>query len=743
MAVSDLTLIPGAPSSITRSVNSIMADKASHKRSRVSYGVSLDEAYLMKTEAEAAKAYLNLPPMIKSIVSAIGADKKTVERLSFEVNPESSNKYAHIYRPKSRLLPDELLKKIAIQDDLVAAIVLARANHMESFGRPRPDRFSTGFVIEPNTGIVDGLSQEEKKDLDRRIQDAVKRLATCGKSSGWDDHERLTFSQWLKMSCRNALIVGRIATEIIWVDDPDDPSKKIFHSFRPIDAGTIYFATPKNEIADTVRKDALLLLAKLRGEEADKQKLKEAEDQEYAWVQVIQGMPRQVFTSRECIVHNFYPVTDIELEGYPVTPIDTMISAVVTHINITTHNKLYFQSGRAARGMLVIKSDDVDEHLVSRIKQQFNASINSVSNAHRMPVFAVGVDADVTWQPIDNSSRDMEFQYLTDMNARIIMTAFMMSPEELPGWSYLSRGTNSQALSESNNEYKLQAARDLGIRPLIAQFEDYINARILPLIDPYIAERCRVKLVGLEAETAEKESVRTQQDMPVHMTMDQVLQKVEKKPYGKALGGEFPFNPQFQAILDKYLPVGVILERFFGMEGASQDPSLQYYRDPFWFQNQSLQLQKVQMQQQAQMAQQQAAMAQQQQAAGGGGDPGASQPEASGVSDDQSPNGGKGATAYPAQTEHQKTDQVQGSSANGQGASDAQQQQAATDLTRSIDQAIEGLTKNESALPPSKRRLLAQHRKTVDNWFRGWKDDLREAQTEILGIVEGVIPKKR
>jgi hypothetical protein len=82
-------------------------------------------------------------------------------------------------------------------------------------------------------------------------------------------------------------------------------------------------------------------------------------------VQVIDNKPVQAFTSKECLVHNFYPVTHVELDGYPLTPLDTIISAVTTHINITTHNKLYFQTGRATRGMLVIQSDDMDEGVIS------------------------------------------------------------------------------------------------------------------------------------------------------------------------------------------------------------------------------------------------------------------------------------------------------------------------------------------------------------------------------------------
>jgi S1-C subfamily serine protease len=74
-----------------------------------------------------------------------------------------------------------------------------------------------------------------------------------------------------------------------------------------------------------------------------------------------------------------------------------------------------------------------------------------------------------------------------------------MSPEELPGYAHLSRGTNNQALSESNNEYKMQAARDVGIKPLIKQWEDFLNACILPILDPTLAKLVTIQLLGLDA----------------------------------------------------------------------------------------------------------------------------------------------------------------------------------------------------------------------------------------------------
>lgn len=272
-----------------------------------------------------------------------------------------------------------------------------------------------------------------------------------------------------------------------------------------------------------------------------------------------------------------------------------------------------------------------------------------------------------------------------------------MSPEELPGYAHLSRGTNNQALSESNNEYKLQAARDVGIKPLLKQWEDFLNASILPLFDENLSKLVSLHLMGLDAETAEKESVRIQQDMPVHMTYDEVLTKVEKDPVGREWGGEFPINPQWQQILDNHsgLMVGEIAAHFLGRPDLKDRPDLQYVRDPMWFQWQEFMFNKQQTEQQAQMAQQQAAQ---------GGPPQQGQE-----------GGGEGEPA-------QKTED--------------------SDLTRSIDQAIGLLTKSEKQLPESKRRILARHKTTVDNFMKGFDADVAEITAEIMKVVKTKAPKK-
>jgi hypothetical protein len=640
--------------------------------------------------------------LAKSLQNLLNGGETSIERLAFEVDPGQVGSHQGLWQQKLRGIPDSILKRISIQDSLVASIVNTRGNHIGSFGRPRRDRHGIGFEIIPLPGIEQELNPEEQKAFDEQIKRASELLRSCGHKKGWSDQEQMTFSQYLTVSTKNAVVLGRVATEIIWVYNVHT-GRREFHSFRPIDAGTIYRAVPMNQMAVELRDTAARLLERIKRKKLEHEPDGAVSAEDIAWIQVLEGQPRQSFTAEECVVYNFYPVADVEFRGYPLSPLDTVIAAVTTHINITTHNKLYFQSGRASRGILIIKSDDVDDGMINDIRQQFNAAINSVQNSWRVPVLGVGVEENIEWVSTDASQRDMEFQYLSDMTARIILSAFQMSPEELPGYAHLSRGTNNQALSESNQEYLMIAHRDVGLRPLLLSWQDFLNAQIMPLLAPNLVGKCEIRLLGLDAETAEKESIRLQQDAPLHMTYNQILNKVEKDEVPQELGGDFPFNAQWQAIVDKYLTVGQIKEHFFGLKGAAKDPALAYVRDPFWFQWQQLQMQAQQMKEQEQMQQQ---ALKQQSVPAGDAAPGRNETKQAEASQQ----------AAVAESSQQQSQQAS--------------EQASGDLTRGIDQASEML-KSESSLPPSKRKLLARHRAIVDRFQKTWEDDSRMALAEI------------
>jgi hypothetical protein len=615
-----------------------------------------------------------------------------VTRLSFQENPNAHN-WVGLWVQKQNLVPDFVLKNIAKGDSLVATILQIRSNHISQFGRELQDRHGCGFVIEPRRGVMERATEEQKTQLNAMIAEATATLSTCGSTDGVPPDERMSLATFLGQQARNALLFGRFATEMLYLRNED--GTQTFHYMRPLDAGTIYRASPGSDPGlKQVRQHALALLERLNDKKLVPEKF---ETDEYAWVQVIDSKPYEGFTADECFVHDVFPVTDIEYAGYPMTPIDIAIDEITTHMNITTHNRLYFESGRAARGMIVIKSADIDQDIVAQIRQHFNASINGVKNSWRVPVFGIDPEEEIAWEPLElQGPRDQEFQFLYDMNARSIMSAFQVSPDEVPGYGHLSKPTGAQSLSESDNEYKLEAARDTGIRPLLVQFQDFLNDRILPLINETVSKLCVVKLMGLEADSPEREQQRLIGDSTLHETYDSILTKVEKQPIGKRWGGEYPMSPGIQGIHDRLLHVGEIREKFLGIEGASKDPQFQYVRDPFWFNFQQLQLQQQQLQQQQQMA------------------------EAQSAQGDQQPG-----------QEGQDGGQQQEEQPSGPG-----------ELESGVDQLMQMLNKSEAKLPPNKRRLLAQHRMTVKSVMDSWEKESIQVKAEVLDIAKKAKPKK-
>lgn len=557
-------------------------DKAK-KRGQVLYSLDPMATEILEKDENIKKNPLD--PFQVVMTSLDKYQKKKAIRFAFTEDPNKESQYAGIYKNKTELIPDHLIKRIIAQDDLVAAILNARSNFMSAFGRPRMTRHDVGFNIEIKPEFKDKVPIDKMALIKDKIERSKRLLLNCGHTKGLEEGDKLTLPDFFKMTTRDGLAFARFAVEVVW-KPAENGGKKEFHRFRPVDSGTIFKTIRKghgvNQEAESLRRQAIQALEQLTGVKIDLDRFKK---DKYSWVQVINGQPKQAFTDKEMIVHSLYPVTNVEYNGYPLTPLDTIINSVTTHINITNYHKLYFQNGRATKGMLVFQSDDIDEETVHQVKLQFNASINSVNNSFRMPVFAVGQEDKVSWVPLTNAAKkDGEFEYLSDQNARVILSAFQMSPDELPGYGHLSRGTNSQALSESSNEYKMEASRSVGARPLILCFQDFLNEKIFPLIDPELSSLCTIALSGLDAKTPEQESIRIQEDAPLHMTMNDILSMVEKDKIPGQLGGDIPFNERWQVTVDKYCYVGDIIEYFSDSPGASLNPLNRYKRDPFWFQ---------------------------------------------------------------------------------------------------------------------------------------------------------------
>jgi hypothetical protein len=555
--------------------------KSAIKPSKMS--LTLSESSKMGPLEELNKNKMDLAPLQKALNDATGKATERAPALTFMESPNYNDAYAGVVKAKRNEIPDSILKMVRTQDHLIAAILRTRGGQLSQFGKKRADRFDKGMSIEILPEFMKLLNTEQYEKVVERIKRLETVLLNCGHTEGLENQQKMTLSQYLSTQVENACTFGWMGTEIIYdrESDPDKDGEFPFNRFRPIDSGTIYKTVRNGESAGT--NSRILAIKELERITGDKIKIDydKLREDKYAWCQQVEGIAKQYFTHKELLMHIFYPSTDVEKNGYPIPPIETAISSITSHISIDTWMRLYFQNGRATRGALVIKSDDVDSPTLEKFRQEFQASINGVQNSFRTPLMGISPTEDIKWLSFANDRADDSFTYVYDQLARNILATFQMSPDEIPGYGHLSKGSNSQTLSESNNEFKMEAARDSGLVPLLLHFETFFNQRLIPIIDPILSKMVVLKFAGLDAESKEQESTQLQQNMPTHMTMDEVLQHVDKDPIGIAMGGEVQFSERLQLIWDKYLDVGQVKGRFFNSPAAFVDPMLRFKRDPF------------------------------------------------------------------------------------------------------------------------------------------------------------------
>lgn len=567
-----------------------MEEKDKKKTMSVSFGDSAEEALEKSGMSELESALSQVSTLTKAegplsqlIKQTTGTAKRKAPGLAFTELPSPQANFLGLFKARTRLLPPELIKMIRVTDHLVAAILRTRGNIMRLYGHLKKDRFDVGLEVEIRPEFLKIFTPEQYEKVVKRVKRLETILLNCGHEEGLEHQDRMTLAEFMSTQTINGLSFGSHGTEIIYdrSGPPDENGLFPFHRFRPRDIATIFRAVRRGEqVGSNLRELALKALEAMDGESfnIDIRKLRE---DNYSWLQVIEGQPRQAFTHNEMLVWDMFPSTDIEHNGYPVSPLDTCIMCVTTHISIEAYWKTYFSNGKSAKGMLVIKSDEVDQTMLDAIKMQFNASINSVSNAFRTPIFGLAKGDEVEWTSTADKLENGEFGYTYDAVARNILSSFGVSPDEIPGYGHLSKSSNSQTLSESNNEFKMTAARDSGLRPLILGWQTFFNQRLVPIIDPELAQLVMVKLSGLDAESREAEAARLQQDSSLFYTYDTLMQEVDEEGAGKAFGGEVPFNERYRQVADFYMDVAEIRSRFFGDPSAVINPLLKFKRDPF------------------------------------------------------------------------------------------------------------------------------------------------------------------
>jgi len=190
----------------------------------------------------------------------------------------------------------------------------------------------------------------------------------------------------------------------------------------------------------------------------------------------------------------------------------------------------------------------------------------------------VGPNDDIAWRTMD-SEEDGEFEYLTEITARVIMAAFGVSPEEMPGYSHLVRPAPGQTLPEADNLFMSTYGKGSGFRLCLDNIQSLMN-KIISQMDQEVADHFRFKFVGLEEDSPSKQLARAQSAINLYSSIDDLNHEFdhEKVP----IGGNIPLNPQYLNAIGSMYYQNEIAYAFTKDESKLSDPTLFFIKDQSW-----------------------------------------------------------------------------------------------------------------------------------------------------------------
>lgn len=616
-----------------------------------------------------------------------------------------------LYRSKGAgtgFISNFLLKVVSRKDPVVSTIIHVRSNQVSSFCRRPANRFDTGFKVETNDGF--DPDEEEVKEIE-------EFMLNCGDKENRSEDDKLTFERWGYMVTHDMITYGHTAIEMI-----RDRGGSL-HCFLPLPAETMFYANKNllsgQQVDSAVDAYKQVIEASHRGTpivDGDEKR----NDEEYEFLQVINGKVVEGFYHDELVFGKIYDLTEIDLNGYAMGPLERAISMITAHLQIENHQKMFFTHGVASRGLLVIQGD-VTPNKLRELQAQWTNQVTGAASAWRTPILA-GIKG-VQWEPLTIANRDMEYAAYQDHVLRTIHACFAIDPEET-GYGYLSKGQSQKALSESSNEWKVTASRDRGLRPIIGRLEAIVNEQILPAWKKEFAEKYKVIFVGLDAEDRMQEVERLQAEVTLHTTVDEAREQADLEPI--KTGGGLILNPLLLQTLQANMYKGEFMEKFCGVAGASANPDLQYVPDPLWFQWQQLQMQMLQQQAAAQAD-----------AMGEGGDP--NDPDGGG---DEGPpgEGGEKKKAPPKKGGGEKKGPPQAGGGNAQPSPEEQQalQEQQSMMMQAQGQAVDQYISANPHLFKSAQENLAKSKIYVDHASKMRTDLEKEWQKASQRLIKDI-----
>ena len=385
------------------------------------------------------------------------------------------------FRERPTALTFSAMEMVGRGMPVVADVVQTRVKQISMFCEIPDDRHSPGFRVRNRNWRTKPMTKAEKKEADRLEQLVLH-------TGHWDPeqpHQSVPLRTFSSQFMSDSLIFDQATFEVV----PDRTGKPSYMSI--VDPSTI-------RLIDPGTRD--------RGDP-------------FA-VQVINGAIAESFTDDELAFCIRNPRSGIRSFGYGTAEIETLVREITGFRWGMDYNRRFFSQGSATKGVLNFKGAIPDKHLQA-FRRQWYAMVSGVTNAWRTPITNA---EELQWINMQMSNRDMEYSSWMDFLIKIVCARYNIATEEV-NFSYGNTG-QSQAMGSAPIEEKLQASKDLGLRPLVRWFFQCLNMHFVQRINPDF----EVYPYGLDQKGVEAETDLLQKQTKFILTVNEARDRFEMPP---------------------------------------------------------------------------------------------------------------------------------------------------------------------------------------------------------------------
>lgn len=446
---------------------------------------------------------------------------------SWTVDPYSYiESLTHKDRPAA--LSYDQLRIMAARCSVISAIIQTRVTQVAEFAQPQPDKYSLGYTV----GMRDG-SRPGSRAATAMMNQLVQEIGHCGVPGTAADN----FENFLKKITRDSLIYDQVGVEII----PRNNGLPAF--FEAVDASTIRIAADPPSPVDQRGEKITDLVPQTPFQQAmaayqrDLMVQTRTGEQPAKYVQVINGTVRTRYAQDELWFGVRNPRTDLNVQGYGLSELETLIGTVTSYLFAEDYNKKVFTQGSLPKGVLNLKGEISDE-MFENFKREWRILVSGVNQAWKTPVINA---EDIEYVNLQATNKDMEYMQWIQFLVRIASAVYMIDPAEIN--FDMPRGLDSgNPMIESGNEEKLRQSRDRGLHPLLRFIQRALNEIYVYRIDPDFEFR----FVGLNAKTVEQQQAIIQTAVSTYKTLNEVRAGEDLPPVN---GGDIVLNPVYAQVL--------------------------------------------------------------------------------------------------------------------------------------------------------------------------------------------------